>query len=232
MIFFDIDETLLNNSAAERAAAAKFHALHKDVLQEPLEAFIDRWQTLTEHNVQRYLAGELSFQGQRRERLRQVFANKRSLSDAEADTIFDAYLNFYENSWQLFADVEDCLNDLSDFHLGIISNGDAVQQRHKLNSLEIADKFKTIVISGEVGITKPDPDIFQLACQKAGVNPSDCWYIGDNLKVDVYGSLSAGMEGIWLNRNGQKVDPGIISVESLAHLNDTIDANRGEERPQ
>ncbi len=232
MIFFDIDETLLDNSAAERAAAGQFYDLHKDVFQEPREEFVERWRTLTEHNVQRYLAGELSFQGQRRERLRQVFANKRSLSDAEADTIFDAYLGFYEISWKLFPDVEDCLNDLSDFRLGIISNGNAVQQRQKLDSLGIAERFKTIVISGDIGIAKPDPDIFQLACQKAGANPSDCWYIGDNLKVDVYGSLSAGLKGIWLNRNGQKVDPGIMSVESLANLKDAIDANRGEERPR
>ena len=230
MIFFDIDETLLDNSAAERSAAGKFYALHRDVLQEPLETFIDRWQTLTEHNVQRYLAGELSFQGQRRERLRQVFANKRSLSDTEADTIFNAYLNFYESSWQLFADVEDCLNDLSDFHLGIISNGDAFQQRRKLEALGIADRFATVVISGDVGITKPDPDLFQLSCQKAGSNTSGCWYIGDNLRVDVHGSLSAGMKGIWLNRNGLKVDPGIMSVESLAHLKDIIDANGDKER--
>ena len=160
MIFFDIDETLLNNSAAERAAAAKFYDLHKDALQEPVEAFIDSWQTITEHNVQRYLAGELTFQGQRRERLKQVFAGKRILSEAEADAIFETYLHFYEESWILFPDVEDCLNELSRRHLGIISNGDAVQQKQKLNALGIADRFATIVISGEAGLTKPDPAIF------------------------------------------------------------------------
>lgn len=222
MIFFDIDETLLDNSMAERAAAGEFYDLHKNMLQEPLEAFIDRWQALTERNFQRYLAGELSFQGQRRERLRQVFANKRSLSNAEADTIFDAYLNFYENSWQLFTDVEDCLNNLSDLHLGIISNGDAIQQRRKLEALGIADRFKTIVISSEVGITKPAPEIFHLACQKAGMRPFECWHIGDNLKADVQGSISAGMRGIWLNRNGLKPQAGIMTIESLADVMDKI----------
>ncbi|MGD8991708.1 MAG: HAD family hydrolase [Desulfobacterales bacterium] len=222
MIFFDIDETLMNNTAAERAAAAKFYDLHKDVLQTPLEKFIHRWQTLTERNIQRYLAGELSFEGQRRERLRQVFANKRSLSDAEADAIFDAYLHFYENSWILFPDVEDCLNALSGHHLGIISNGDAIQQRQKLHSLGIIDRFSTIVISGEVSITKPAPQIFKMACQKAGSRPSACWHIGDNFKVDVQGSISAGMKGIWLNRDGHKQPTDIPTITSLRDLKDKI----------
>ncbi len=224
MIFFDIDETLLNNSAAERAAADKFYDLHKDVLQEPLDAFIDRWQSLTECNFQRYLSGELSFQGQRRERLRQVFANRRSISDAEADTIFDVYLRFYESSWQLFADVEDCLDDMSDFHLGIISNGDAFQQRQKLEALGISDRFATVVISGDVGMTKPASEIFHLACEKAGSKPSECWHIGDDLKADVKGSLAAGMNAVWLNRNGKAQSTGITTIKSLAELMGKISA--------
>lgn len=222
MIFFDIDETLLNNAAAERAAASKFYGLHKDVLQEPVGDFIDRWQAFTEHNIQRYLAGELSFQEQRRERLRHVFADKRSLSDAEADAIFETYLHFYENSWQLFADVKDCLNDLRDFYLGIISNGDAAQQKQKLHSLGIIDRFSTIVISGEAGVTKPAPEIFQLACEKAGMRPSECWHVGDNFKVDALGSKSAGMIAIWLNRNGQKPQADIPTIASLSELKDKI----------
>ena len=229
MIFFDIDETLLNNSAAERAAAAQFYDLHKDVLQEPVEAFIDRWQTLTEHNIQRYLAGELSFQGQRRARLRQVFASKRSLSDAEADLIFETYLHLYENSWILFPDVEDCLNELNGRQLGIISNGNAAQQKQKLHSLGIIDRFSTIVISGEVGITKPAREMFQLACQKAAMPPSGCWHIGDNFKVDALGSISAGMNAIWLNRNGQKPCSDIPTIKSLSELGDKLHADRNEE---
>jgi putative hydrolase of the HAD superfamily len=221
---------LLNNSAAERAAAGKFYDLHKDVLQEPIGDFVDRWQVITEHNVQRYLAGELTFQGQRRERLRQVFAGKKTLSEAEADTIFETYLHLYENSWILFPDVKDCLNELSGLHLGIISNGDAVQQKQKLKALGIAARFATIVISGEVGLTKPDPAIFHLACEKAGQRPSDCWYIGDNFKVDVQGSLAAGMKAIWLNRNGKAHSSNISTIESLSELGDKLHADRNEKR--
>ena len=220
MIFFDIDDTLLNNTAAERDAAAKFYFLHRETLKEPEDEFIDRWRTTTEHFIQRYISGELSFQGQRRERLRQIFGEKISLSDTEADSMFEAYLGFYESSWQLFPDVTACLAELDGTRLGIISNGNAVQQRKKLSSLEIFEKFATIVISEEVGISKPDPGIFEFACRKAGVTPSDCWHIGDDLRADALGSISAGLKGIWLNRNGSESVTGIPAMTSLDQLID------------
>jgi putative hydrolase of the HAD superfamily len=117
------------------------------------------------------------------------------------------------------------LNALSGFHLYIISNGDAIQQKQKLHSLGIIDRFTTIVISGEVGITKPAPEIFELACEKAGMPPSGCWHIGDNFSVDVQGSISAGMKGIWLNRNGHKQPIDIPTITSLRELKNKIEYN-------
>jgi putative hydrolase of the HAD superfamily len=72
MIFFDIDETLMQNEVAEHRAAEAFYLHYKERLQEPLERFLYRWRLNTEQNVRRYLDGELSFQGQRRERIREM----------------------------------------------------------------------------------------------------------------------------------------------------------------
>ena len=221
MIFFDIDDTLLDNTEAERDAAAKFFMRHRETLNSPKDEFIDRWRTTTEHFIQRYISGELSFQDQRRERLRQIFGENISLSNTEADSMFEAYLGFYEGSWQLLPDVKACLDELDGYRLGIISNGNAVQQRQKLTALGIIEKFSPIVISEEVGVSKPDPGIFQFACRKAGVAPSDCWHIGDNLTADAQGSISAGLRGVWLNRNGSEsiVDiPAIRSLDQFIHL--------------
>jgi putative hydrolase of the HAD superfamily len=160
-------------------------------------------------------------------KLRQVFTGKKALSDDEADVIFDTYLGLYESNWTLFADVENCLNDLNGLKLGIISNGDAFQQKQKLVTLGIADRFSTIVISGEVGMTKPEAEIFHLACRKAGVTPSDCWHIGDDFHADVRGSNSAGMKAVWLNRNGKEHRSGFTAIESLKDLKSVIESNCG-----
>jgi len=70
MIFFDIDDTLLDNQSAELAAAKDLHFLYEDIFLESPDEFALNWRVITEKHVQRYLSGELSFQSQRRERVK------------------------------------------------------------------------------------------------------------------------------------------------------------------
>lgn len=55
--------------------------------------------------------------------------------------------------------------------------------------------FGTLVISGREGITKPDPAIFHLLCERAGVGPQDCVFIDDSM-ANVEGARSVGMDAI------------------------------------
>jgi putative hydrolase of the HAD superfamily len=56
--------------------------------------------------------------------------------------------------------------------------------------------------SGEVGAAKPHARIFQAACERFGVEPGDAVYVGDRLDTDAIGAASAGLRGVWLDRNG------------------------------
>jgi putative hydrolase of the HAD superfamily len=215
MIFFDLDDTLLNNTAEEIAAARNFYDLHRESFQITSDEFVKRWRTTTEHYVHRYIAGEISFIEQRRARLRKIFDGIKALGNDQADAMFETYRSFYESNWQLFSDVRNCLDTLSGIKLGIITNGDALQQKQKLKDLCIIDRFEIVVISGQVGVAKPIVEIFLLACHMAGVDPSECCHVGDDLQADVQGSTAAGMNAIWLNRNGQTGPPGIITISSL-----------------
>jgi len=60
-----------------------------------------------------------------------------------------------------------------------------------------------VVISGEVGVAKPDSLVFELALAETVVEPGDVWHIGDNLQTDVAGANAAGLRSIWLNRTQQ-----------------------------
>lgn len=59
----------------------------------------------------------------------------------------------------------------------------------------------------------------------AEVNPSESWHIGDNFEADFQGSMSVGMKGVWLARNG--VDPikGCKAIRSLSDLKNIIEAH-------
>ena len=223
-IFFDIDDTLVDYKAAERAAALVFYQDHMDHDHETPDAFIVRWQTVTEKHFQRYLSGELSFQGQRRTRLREIFAADRALADADADHLFAGYLRRYEQNWRLHADVEECLRALDGFSLGIISNGDSTQQRQKLTALAINGRFDHVVISGDIGVVKPDAKIFHAACALAGRDPAECLYVGDHPEVDARGAARAGLASIWLNRHGTAEVAGLTSIRSLLDLVPAIQA--------
>lgn len=98
----------------------------------------------------RFLAGELSFQEQRRHRLQDIF--KSPLSDADADSYFKTYLTLYEADWRLHDDVLPCLARLTPCKLGVISDGGGEQQRKKLARTGILDKFSVAVTAEEAGV--------------------------------------------------------------------------------
>ncbi len=217
MIFFDLDDTLLDTQSATRNAVANLYN-EIDVTMS-LQEFLVSWDAAQERQYLRYLAKEISFQEQRRARLRDVICP--TLSDAVADDMFSHYLDSLESHWLLFDDVMPCLERLSDHGLGLITNGDGTFQRSKLEKTGITDWFDCILISDECGHAKPDKEIFLHACELAGVIPEDTIYIGDRYDLDVEGARNAGLRGIWLNRRGDhdhqlQMPPIIASLTELA----------------
>lgn len=77
--------------------------------------------------------------------------------------------------------------------VGIVSNWDT-RLRGTLEGLEL--KVDGIYISGELGVEKPDPRIFRLACKALGVAPRDALHVGDSLKADVLGARAAGLQAL------------------------------------
>jgi putative hydrolase of the HAD superfamily len=77
--------------------------------------------------------------------------------------------------------------------LGIISNLIGTREIPEwLEAENFTPYFKTVVLSSELGVRKPDPAIYLEAAQRAGVEPAHCAYVGDNLKRDVTGARAAG----------------------------------------
>ena len=197
VILFDIDGTLIDHNQAEAIAVAALR--HRLGVSEPGGAFLERWRTALERHYSGYLAGELSIQEQRRERLREVV--EPTLSDTAADELIAAYIDDYLLACRLYSDVEPTLARLSAYRMGIISNGERNQQQGKLERTGIAHYFDALILSTECGMAKPAPGIFQLACVSMGVPPSQAVYVGDRQDVDAEAARRAGLLGIWLNRS-------------------------------
>lgn len=214
MIFFDIDETLLNQKRSEEIGAMEFRILHRFDSEYTEAEFFEEWNRIKYKHIASYLSGIISFQEQRRLRVKDIFDN-HSLSDERCDSVFDDYRRVFESNWILFDDVLDTLDNLSDARLGIISNGDKTQQRKKLNDTGILDSFDMVVISDDIGIPKPARELFEYASEKAKVRIDECMYIGDRIDIDAQASSKAGMRGVWLNRNNEE---NVLAIEEISTL--------------
>ena len=78
--------------------------------------------------------------------------------------------------------------------LGLVTNGWSEKQRQCMAGLGLADAFDTVVISREVGCSKPEPRIYTLALEQLGVQADQTLFVGDSPINDVLGSQQSGMK--------------------------------------
>jgi putative hydrolase of the HAD superfamily len=100
------------------------------------------------------------------------------------------------NFFCLFDDAEQTMNSLLiQYDLGIIAN-QSVDILKILEESKINRFFKVIVISSEVKVRKPDPEIFRLAMNLANTSPEHCIMVGDRLDNDIGPANKLGMKTI------------------------------------
>lgn len=218
MIFFDLDDTLMDFKKAEYLAIQAFYNQFLDKFNQTEDQFYEDWCKVGLTHFERFLRGELTYEQQKIERMIGLLSGTDiDINPDSALDYFQIYLNHFEDNWHLFNDVISCLESLKDHRLGIITNGDSVQQRQKLKSLGILDYFQVIVVSGDIGVSKPNPEIFIQACKLAQVQPTECFFIGDSMEADVQACEKINMNGIWLNRkhSGLKHKRTITSLSEL-----------------
>ncbi|MED3467238.1 HAD family hydrolase [Bacillus thuringiensis] len=218
MIFFDIDGTLLDYDTAEKNGISHFLKKYSDIFSGNELETMKLWHELSEKYFNKFLSKELSFQEQQGMRMHHLFkAYGVNLSLWESQHRFKQYMELYKNNWTAFEDVHYTLQTLQQggHSLGIISNGDYEQQVEKLTALNILKHFKYIFTSSELGISKPDPEIFHRAVLQSNLEMKDCYYIGDRLGTDAISSTAAGMQGIWLNRDNSQLKCDLPTIYSL-----------------
>jgi 5'-nucleotidase len=83
------------------------------------------------------------------------------------------------------------------FRLGLIANQPRECRAH-LAALGLLGRFEVVALSEEVGLFKPDPALFRLALDRAGVAAGDALMIGDRLDHDIAPAAALGMATAWV----------------------------------
>jgi HAD superfamily hydrolase (TIGR01549 family) len=124
---------------------------------------------------------------------------------------------------ELYPDVRPALESLYSrrLHLGLISNAPADTGR-VVEALGLRRYITNIVISGAVGYTKPNPEIFRIALRNARVQPADAVHVGDVYEADVVGARNAGMEGILLDRQNTSARTDCPVLNTLERILDYV----------
>lgn len=220
VVLFDLDNTLFDHQASARAGVDAF--LHH-LGTERSDRLTRWWFDIEEVNYNRFLAEELSFQEQRRERLRQ-FLPLAGLSvpyeNTCLDELFSTYLQNYEDAWMAFPDAAPALQSLRAIGMGVgvITNGNHDQQTSKINRIGLEPLLDRIFSSELTNHAKPAREAFMQPCRSMNVSSAETLYVGDNYLVDVEGARNAGLQAVHLNREGNRREGTIQSLAELPPL--------------
>jgi putative hydrolase of the HAD superfamily len=109
------------------------------------------------------------------------------------------------NSIKLYDDVENCLKKLRNLAIktAIITDGLPIKQYEKILRLKIDDYFDLIIISDEIGIKKPNPELFEYWLKKFNVLGEEAIYIGDRIDKDILPANLNNIHSVYLHRGGK-----------------------------
>ena len=151
----------------------------------------------------------------RREALR-MHALEAGYPETMVDEVFAVFYRA-RNEVVLYDDVLPALEALQQrFRLFAISNGNA-----DLAAIGLARYFERSLAAREAGMLKPDPRIFAMLLERAGLAPRHAVHVGDDPEADVEGARRAGVAPVWLNRYGDnwpRASQEPLAIRSLVEL--------------
>ncbi|MEX2204455.1 MAG: HAD-IA family hydrolase [Actinomycetota bacterium] len=228
-VFFDAGETLVHPHPSfpdlfARILVREGHEVSPEAIRDRIHVVSDRFREAARTNELWTTSPEKS-----RRFWHEVYAIfLRDIGIVDAGLVDTCYREFTDlANYSLFDDVLPALDLLggADLTLGVISNFEEWLER-LLEQLGVRSYFTIRVISGVEGLEKPDPRIFQLAMERAGVEPGRSVYVGDNPEFDVDPALAVGMFPVLIDRRDRFPDAPGARIASLEELPEVLGMTR------
>ncbi|NBC01420.1 MAG: HAD-IA family hydrolase [Bacteroidetes bacterium] len=197
-VYFDIDNTLLDHSAAERAGLRDLHAAHAEAFNGVAVAQLQQtYHAASGPLWKQYAEGAIDKAAVKNGRFARTFATLNVPLDPQHANAF--YMRRYATHWRAIDGALTAFKAVAErLPVGVITNGFLETQRRKLARFPVLrDRSAAVIISEETGVLKPHPRLFTEATRRAAVDPADILYVGDSLFSDVQGATRAGWQAAW-----------------------------------
>lgn len=190
-IFFDFDDTLQSRKGAYRLYC---------------EAFLDKYFPRVEGDKRLQMLDEMEEHVDGGYKDREVYFPEMIelwnwQDHPPMQELFDSFNYDFGKYIVMLPGAVDVLKELKNrgYIIGAITNGVSSLQNIKLDTAGIRDLFDVVVVSGDIGIYKPDRRIFDEAIRRAGLRNEETLFVGDHPINDIEGALSADMQVIRMN---------------------------------
>jgi HAD superfamily hydrolase (TIGR01549 family) len=224
-ILFDLDNTLCYYPLSTEQAIAE--AMERANVSEELVGSA-KWAS-TQYDSH-WVEAERSAPSllETRRRLWRHILTEGGRTDSDlADRLAEAHHQVRQESGvKLYPGVGDLLADLGRcYRLGLLTNGSTEMQWDKIRLLGIERAFDAIIVAGDVGIYKPDPEIFRILLSRLEADPGTALFVGDSYDMDIVGAHGAGLDAAWIRTDGTPISgevvPGLAFV-SAADLREAL----------
>jgi YjjG family noncanonical pyrimidine nucleotidase len=220
MLIFDLDNTVFDYEMAEKYALDKT-LTHFNIPVS--DAIMESYRNINKKTWLRLEKGEITSEQLRIMRFEEF--GRVSGIDWQPAEVSRIYLgNLGQGSFTIEGAEELLISLKRVFRLASVTNGISDVQRSRLAHSGLDNFFDPLIISDEVGVAKPDPGIFRILLEKAGIDDKDSvLMIGDSLSSDIQGANAVGIDSCWYNPSGLSAEDGAIPDFIIKNLQDIKD---------
>ncbi len=222
-LFFDLDHTLWDFEANSRHTLEElYHSMQlKEIGVDDFDRFHKNYLLHNDKLWEKYRKGFIKVDELRWKRFWLTLLDFKIGQETLAKEMAVHFLDLLPTRTALFADAKEVLDYLLDkkYVMHLITNGFEKTQHSKLKYSGIDKYFIEVITSEGSNALKPHKEIFDYALEKAKADPSHSIMLGDDPEVDIKGAMNAGIDQVFVNHTGKKIDfTPTYEVSALSQL--------------
>ena len=220
-LYFDLDNTLLDFSAAEHVAIQQLFSLHGLPISDEK---IARYSAINHTWWERFEKGEIKkeeiYSGRFREYLDYYKLNGDPVKMAED------YFDFLSQGYFLVEGADKALEYIKakGYTVCITTNGMSRTQYRRIDNCAIKQYFDYIFVSEDAGHQKPEVEYFDFVMANTPEkDKSKILVIGDSMSSDILGGINFGVDTCWLNPKGARGGyDATYEISKIMHICDIL----------